>query len=297
LASEPCIGCHAFTALWSTDGRIAYPFSRAEYLGDQFPSPTDRCEFHARDAAGRPPAVLWAGTWSDFAESADCPGLLAWHPPSGRILVAEYAFESPMSTRLSLLAGDGGGIVARPDIHLSWVGVAASPDGSQAAIVDSAAYRSADPFAALLFSYPDFPPDPARLRLFDLVSGTERTVAAWPTDVGFAAPVWSADGAWLAFAQPHGNFHPLEPPDDARWKQESTTIWVLNPTGKVVTELPDLPPDSWPVASSPDGRHLLVHQGAIGTGTQVLSTYSIPDGAGGPVAVIGGARSAVAWVR
>jgi len=308
---------------WHPNGRslgYAVAGSACYDLNDSSP-----CAYRVVDAADGVDEAIWSGQRSAFPYACDCDFGWNWEPASSRVAVFEHPFESTFSRQLSLVESGSQAAIGRYDVANEFHARAQSADRVWIALVDSASYYgSLFPLSRLLGADPERWPGESRVRLFNIQTGGILDLGGWESAVGFTQPIWSPDGAWLAFAEPTGPFldptpvptatgHPspmptpmgYPPPQPApdpvgsargEFQASGTTVWALSREGRVLARI-ELPhADALPVAVSPSAEHLLIAVHSPDLRALDVHAYRVSDGVGGFLATIPSGPTRFWWL-
>ena len=178
------------------------------------------CEYRVVDSSGQHDTAIWSGEKSEFPNTWSCGYEWYWEPGSERIALFEHPHESTYSKQVTTVGRNAKGAIGRLAVANESHARAQSADRVWIALLDSASYYAAR-FALSDHIYvdPDRWPGRSLVRLFNIQTGGLVDLGAWETDVGFTQPVWSPDGAWIAFAEPKGTFidpTPMPSPNSTR---------------------------------------------------------------------------------
>jgi len=242
--------------VWIADGRgraVAYLVRVGPLVtGESGPSdPPQAWELHRVDlgaGAGNPADHV---VWRVEGESAGAPGLLlvGWDAAAERAALAEIAGDSGLAAAVRVLDTSAGTAVQRVDVSLAASDITMSPDGHWLALSESVA-------------------SPPTVRLLELSTGDVTTLARSDDGARPGKPLWSPDGAWLAWLS-----YPADGADDAR-------VMVMSVADKASTV--EFKPDGYsvqPLAFSPDSRALLLGVAlAPGAPWERLTVLKMPAG-------------------
>ncbi len=211
--------------------------------------------------------VLWRAEPDDAAAWA--PRLLAWHPESARAIVVAAPRDGGLLTELWWVDTAAGRLAARHAPLTPAIEAAVAPGGQRVAWLD---------------------PE-GGLSVWDVDTGAE--IAAWPAPPGsgFATrPLWSADGAWVAWTVYHddgattrgtvrwarvadaADAHVIERPD---WSVEPLAFGPVNEL-LVAAEALTPPDPTAPVTELPERELWIVETPDAAPGA---AGWSLPTGA------------------